>query len=778
MSTLQTAERPPSTTPTSPVRRDGGRRRLFALRPGWPLFALFGGFPIWWVLGIGEFAPLIFSLPMAMHLLRQRHVYAPRGLGVWLLFVVWVVGGVVVLQVHAPGTIAADSSTRYITFGYRLLWYTAATVVLLYVGNTRKQISNRQVCLALSYMFVVVTAGGLLGVLAPHLEFRSALEYVLPHGVSNNPFVHGLIHPISAQVEDFLGYAEARPSAPFAFTNEWGLAIACFLPFFVVTWFGRDAGWRRFAAPVILLLATIATVYSLNRGLWLALLLMVTFVAVRYALMGKVKLLALLGFAAVVAAAVIAFSPLGHLLLDRLAHPHSNQGRTNLGTLTLQSVTQGSPVMGFGSTRNVQGNFSSIAAAASSQCPGCSPPPLGTQGHLWLVVFSEGYVGLALYLGFFVTQFLRHLRLTSPYVIAALAVVLVHLVTMPVYDSIGPAYFAIMIAVGMLWRGRADHNELAAGSRRAPGSRPRSDATFATYPRLVRRHAVTLAVAALLGGLAGGAYQAARGGSPSIASQSILIPADQTSSPLAPRALTIDTDAKLITAGPVLNAVAAAIHPHLSLPELATRFQVTASPNTNILNIAFTADNALDARRGIAAATKEYFALRQGLNPSPLAFDAGQVVQATSVKRSHDGWVVSVATGAMGALGLSLVLWWLWGDRLARVGRRRATSLTDLPVLGFVKGNPDDLRGQLARMRAELARQPPLASVLAVRGSAYARKVARLLETELVAPRPSGAGHAVLVASTRTRAGEVVRLHKDIAATGQHVLGIVLVKGP
>src|SRR5205085_1961574 len=143
---------------------------------------------------------------------------------------------VAVLQIHAPGTIAGASLTRYPTFIYRLLWYVAATVVMLYVVNTRRDLSNHRIALALSNMFVVVTVGGVIGVLRPHLEFRSALEYILPGAIRSNGFVHQLIHPVAAQIQDFLGYDEARPSAPFAFTNEWGLAIACFLPFFVLTW--------------------------------------------------------------------------------------------------------------------------------------------------------------------------------------------------------------------------------------------------------------------------------------------------------------------------------------------------------------------------------------------------------------------------------------------------------------------------------------------------------------------------------------------------------------
>ena len=605
------------------------------LKPGWPLVALFAGFPLWWVLGFGDFSCLIFAVPMALHLVRRGHVSVPRGFGTWLLFLVWVLGGVLVLQVHAPGTVPGHSLSRYFTFGYRILWYVAATVVLLYIGNTRAmEPSDRRVSLAFSYMFVVVTFGGVLGVLAPHLQFRSLLEYVLPHRLSSSGFVHGLIHPVTAQVQTFLGYDEARPSAPFAFTNEWGLAIACFLPFFLITWCRRDSGWRRYAAPVILLFATVAVVFSLNRGLWLALTAAALFVAVRYALMGHVKMLAALAGGAILAASVIVFSPLGGLVLDRFAHPDSNQGRTNLGSLTLSSVLHGSPLVGFGSTRNVLGNFQSIAEAASATCPGCSPPPLGTQGHLWLVLFSAGLVGLALYLAFFVSQLVRHIRMESPYVVASLAVIVMHLVTMPVYDTIGPSLFPIMAAVALLWRATDERAEARSRSPRGALARGRPPAALlSSYTGLVRRHAASLVILAVLGAVAGALFQAGRE-TPSVATLSILLPSDQSASG-AQSPVTIDTDAQLVTSDPVLSALAKLAPPGLSRAELADRLQISATPNTRILHVAFAASSPSRAIAGVEAATTAFLHLRSELTGGPAAGEVpGRVVRSLPFERS------------------------------------------------------------------------------------------------------------------------------------------------
>ena len=67
----------------------------------------------------------------------------------------------------------------------------------------------------------------------------------------------------------------------------------------------------------------------------------------------------------------------------------------------MNSTLKGSPVVGFGSTRDVQGSFASIAGASTPDCPRCGVPPLGTQGHIWQLIFSQGFVGLGLFLTFF-----------------------------------------------------------------------------------------------------------------------------------------------------------------------------------------------------------------------------------------------------------------------------------------------------------------------------------------------------------------------------------------
>src|SRR5512139_1717747 len=153
----------------------------------WPLVVLLCGLPLWWVLGLFSVAPLLASIPMAMQLWRLPTVHLPRGFGWWLLFLVWVVLGFGVLGAVAPGSVADGGSGRLLVFGYRLWWYAACTVVLLWITNlSREVLPDRRVLQLGACAFVVTALGGLLGVLRPELEFRSLVEFVLPGALRNN----------------------------------------------------------------------------------------------------------------------------------------------------------------------------------------------------------------------------------------------------------------------------------------------------------------------------------------------------------------------------------------------------------------------------------------------------------------------------------------------------------------------------------------------------------------------------------------------------------------
>jgi hypothetical protein len=390
---------------------------------------------------------------MALALAARRRLVAPRGFGLYLVFVVCAVVDLALLGTRAPGAQELSLSTGLITGGYRVAWYFALGIVLLYVGNlSERELPARRVCRWLSVLFMITVAGGWLGVLAPQFEFTSLVERIVPGGLAGNGFFTALTHPAAAEIQGFLGYPAARPSAPFAYTNDWGANFGILLPFFWLEWLRRDAGRRRWIGVAVLLLAAVPVVYSLDRALWGGLTVMVTFAALRAALRGRfLALVALLVAAAAVAAALLV-TPLGDRVHQRLDTPHSNRGRAMLASLTVDAVMQASPVSGFGSTRDVEGDFRSIAGGSTAECPECGAPPMGTQGYVWLILFSQGLLGAVLFFAFLLRRSLPFIFHRGPLASAVCAAVAFFLVSMWWYDLLDAPMFTLMIGLALAWR--------------------------------------------------------------------------------------------------------------------------------------------------------------------------------------------------------------------------------------------------------------------------------------------------------------------------------------
>ncbi len=606
-----TPHRPALRTTTLPIIPPRGRtlhERLF--QPGWPLAWLFIGYPIWWILGITEAMTFGLSAVMAVALMRRRRISAPRGFGLWLLFLLFSLVGVALLQVDAPGATPGQSGGRYLVWAFRMAWYASATTMLLYVGNFRREISLFRVARYMSWMFVTIVIGGLAGALIPQVDFPSVIEVVLPKivpplsSVVNIPFVQQMVHPNLAQVQQVLGFKEARPSAPFSYTNTWGLALACFLPFFVVSWFHRDAGWRRIVGPFVLLAALVPVIQSLNRGLWGALIGMAVFVALRYALMGRAKLFIAMIVALVAVAGIIVATPLSNTIALRWANQHSNEGRTDLGTLTVKSTLEKSPLVGYGTTRQVQGNFNSIAGGSTAACPKCSPPSLGTQGQAWLLIFTTGLGGFLAWVGFFALQFLRSVRLRSPYATAGLSVLAVHAITGLVYNVNGPGLLAILIGVAFLWRESVELQSrpgMLSGRSEAPGN-----PTVGGYLILVRRNVAMLLVLAGLGAALSLVGLRAVG-VPTTAVVSVTVDEQPTLIP-GLQALSLDSESQFVTSAHVREEVEAATGRTVEPGDLG----VTATSNSRVLHIRYTARSTERARIGAVAAADAFLEARSG----------------------------------------------------------------------------------------------------------------------------------------------------------------------
>jgi hypothetical protein len=300
-----------------------------------------------------------------------------------------------------------------------------------------------------------VVAGGLLGILVPAFDLTSPVEHLLPGWMASNGFVKSLVHPVSAQLHDVLGYEAPRPAAPFGYTNIWGNSFALLLGWFGLSWFTGTSTRRRIVGAGILALAAIPVVYSLNRGLWLALGLTVAFMAVRLAMRGRVAALALLGVTLVAAAVLLVATPLSGIVQGRLDNPHSNDIRTFTTVKTLEAVEH-SPVLGLGATRSAMGSANSIAVGETPDCPSCGNPILGSNGQLWLVLISQGYGGVVLFVGFFVRSAWAYRRDRSAIGDAGLLALGLSLFFMFIYNAVVIPLVITFLSLALLWRNQRD----------------------------------------------------------------------------------------------------------------------------------------------------------------------------------------------------------------------------------------------------------------------------------------------------------------------------------
>ncbi|MEW9529031.1 hypothetical protein [Microbispora sp. NPDC049125] len=417
------------------------------MRPAaWPIAALLLGYPVWWALGFGGLAVVVLAVPMTAVLWRRRPIRVPSGFGLWLLLLAGYLISAVALAETPGGTYGELAPGRVIGYLMRLALYAALLIMVLYLGNlTEEELPQRTLVRWLGALFVTAVAGGLLGVLAPRFEFTSPLETVLPEWIGGNPFVRNLIHPTAAQIQHVLGHASPRPEAPFEWANAWGADISVLAVWFVVGWWAYGGPYRRVAAVILLAVAAVPVVYSLNRGLWIGLAVSGAYLALR----GRRPLA--VATAAALAGAVFLLSPLSAMVGQRLDNPQSNGIRAFTVATTVR-VAASSPVIGYGNTRNAYGSHRTVTTGKTRWCPDCGHPPLGSDGQLWLLLISQGFAGALLYAGFFAGAARRHWADRSPIGKAGTLVMILVLLYMVVYDGLVSPLSLYLISFALLWR--------------------------------------------------------------------------------------------------------------------------------------------------------------------------------------------------------------------------------------------------------------------------------------------------------------------------------------
>ena len=471
----QNGMRGPDATPAGEPQVPGRARRAkrpswFARDPAWPIVALCAGWPVWWFLGIGDYFPILLAIPVIrrMWLWRvrgERTIRLPPGFKIWACFLIVTFAGVSVLSLTAPQTVASPVGNRIVSWALRTGIYLGITVLLVYAGNlTEKELPRRRLAFLLGLVGIYAAVGGFIGVLAPHLQFTSPLAYVIPKGIqASNGQLQMMLHPGFTQVQNILGYDVGRSRAPFDYTNMWGNCLAILLPWLIVAWWCYGNRRERRNTLIVLAIALVPVVYSLDRGLWVGIGISIAYLAVRFAAKGKLAMLAgLCGVLALVAIVVVA-SPLQDLISQRLAHGKSNAVRTSLSGIAVDDAVS-SPLIGYGDTRHQQGSTNSIVVGKTLKCHSCGSRDIGGNGQFWMMLISSGFLGAGLYIAFFLYGIWRYWPDPTPYGLVGVLVLILPLLFMFVYVAVGPPLTWTMLAYALLWKNDRERQKEAAAA--------------------------------------------------------------------------------------------------------------------------------------------------------------------------------------------------------------------------------------------------------------------------------------------------------------------------
>lgn len=396
--------------------------------PRWPFSLAFAGFPLWWLLGVVDFIWILMGAVMLLYLVRVRAPAAPRWFGVWLVFLVW--AGLSAMHLSEAGD--------YLVFGYRYAIYLSCTVLLLYVFNDRGGLTDRFVAGTFTVLWAVTVVGGYLAMLFPTAVLRTPMNFLLPDGLRNNPWINQMVVRRFSQYnpESYFDLAP-RPSAPFLYTNNWGNVYSLLVPF-VVAYLLEVRGTRRFWLISLAMAASLVpAIYSLNRGMFLGLGIAAVYAAVRMLLMGNVRGLVAVGVAVSVGVVVFQLLPTEDALQARIESP-SLDDRASLYALSVDAALE-SPFFGYGRTLDVDDTG--------------TRDPVGTQGQLWMVLVSHGVGATIFFVTWFAVTFILSLRRQDPNGVAMNTVLLVSTIELAYYGVVPYGLPVMMVAAALALRG-------------------------------------------------------------------------------------------------------------------------------------------------------------------------------------------------------------------------------------------------------------------------------------------------------------------------------------
>jgi hypothetical protein len=398
--------------------------------PAWPVLALLWGFPVFWLLGATVIAGLVLTVVMLSYLAHHGATRLVPGVYAFTAFVVWVI----------PCVAMIDSTARLMGYAYRFSILAIVGTAFVYTISAGSRLGRRQIVNGLTFVWLFTIAGGVVGLLIPEVRLATPVGLLLPDSLTGNEYVHDLFFPPMAEVQHPFGAPVdfVRPSAPFPYANSWGVAIVLLTPVAVACFMQNRSRPVR-ALLVVGLVAMIAPALATsNRGMFVGLVLAAVYVVVRLAIRDRAAPVLTIAVLGVIGAGVL----VGRGLLDQI-HTRQQYGDSSGTRLTLYRETfertLHSPLLGYGAPR-----------------PSATEPVVsaGTQGYVWMLMFSFGFVGLALFLTFLWGTTLRTWRAPGDVDLVLHSVLVVASVIIAFYGLDIMQLLSIMLVAAVLLRRR------------------------------------------------------------------------------------------------------------------------------------------------------------------------------------------------------------------------------------------------------------------------------------------------------------------------------------
>lgn len=344
--------------------------------PAWPVLAMLWGFPVFWLLGATVIAGVALTVVMLSYLAHHRAVRLVPGVYAFAAFLVWVI----------PCVVMIDSTARLLGYAYRLSILLIVGTAFVYTISAGGRLGRRQIVNGLTFVWLFTIAGGLVGLLIPEARLTTPVGLLLPQGLTGNEYVYDLFFPPMAEVQQPFGSPVefVRPSAPFPYANSWGVAIVLLTPVAVACFLQTRSRLVRAVLVIGLVLMIAPALGTSNRGMFAGLVLAAVYVVVRLAIRDRAAPVLSIAALGVVGAVVLIANGLLTQISTRQQYGDSAGTRLSLYQETLERTVR-SPLLGYGAPR-----------------PSVSEPLVsaGTQGYVWMLMFSFGFVGLALFLTF------------------------------------------------------------------------------------------------------------------------------------------------------------------------------------------------------------------------------------------------------------------------------------------------------------------------------------------------------------------------------------------